>query len=46
MGINTHVTSRPTKALAFTVGYVLLSLWISPELSHAKVDDTGAGSSV
>jgi hypothetical protein len=39
MGIDAHITGGSAQALPLPVGNVLLGLWITILLGHAKVDD-------
>ena len=39
MGVDTHITCCAAETLALAIGDVLLSLWVTGLLGHAKVHD-------
>lgn len=38
MGVDAHIARRPTQALSFTVGYMLLGFRVTILLGHPEVD--------
>lgn len=38
MGVNTHIACRPTQALSFTIGYMLLGFRVTILFGHPEVD--------
>jgi hypothetical protein len=39
MGIDTHVSGSPRKALFFSVGYMLFCFWVSVLFGHSKINN-------